>query len=275
MAAVLVIPSCGMTGGDAVPVPAYIYVPSFTFQTDSISQGSSYAKFTDMWISDGGQIVGSVGLPSLLPIQKQGQTDVRIDAGIILTGHDEQRAPYPLVGAYIETRNLKPGVTDTIKPVFKYHPNIDVKFIEDYDRIGSSFKVDPISYRPGDTVIKVNDNHALRPGSFSGKVVMAPGHQKLLLTSNTIYKAPGYGAPMYLEIDYSSNLTLDIGYVLRDTLHSVFQSVPRYEWRKVYVSYTNELKAGESFLIYIAVFNPDNITPEVYFDNIKLLGLKD
>jgi hypothetical protein len=52
--------SCGITGEDAVTVPAYICVPSFTFQTDSVIEGSNNEKFTDMWIFDGWQIIGAL-----------------------------------------------------------------------------------------------------------------------------------------------------------------------------------------------------------------------
>jgi hypothetical protein len=268
--------SCGITGEDAVTVPAYICVPSFTFQTDSVIEGSNNEKFTDMWISDGGQIIGAVGLPSLLPVQKQGNAEVRIDAGIVLTGQDNQRAIYPLVSSYIESRNLKPGVVDTIRPVFKYVSNIDVKFVEDYDRIGSSLDIDPAFYHPGDTVLKVNDSHALRPGNFSGKVEIAATHQGVLLTSVSSFKMKGYGSPAYLEIDYNSNLPLDIGYAYTsDSLESVIQTIPSNGWRKLYINLTDELRPNKPFLIYIATYNANGIVPAVYFDNIKLLCLKD
>jgi len=279
----LAISSCGMIGEDKVDIPAYIYVPSYTFQTDSITQGSNANYFTDMWVSDAGIIVGAVGLPSLLPIQKSGPTEVRVDAGIILTGQDNQRSSYPLISTYTVTRNLQPGVIDTIKPEFKYLPNIDVKFVEDYDRIGANLKINPSYYAAGDTVLKVNDEHALRPGSNSGQVVLASSHQIMQLISSSEYELPGYGAPVYLEIDYNSNLPLDIGYYYNDPTtgaspaNSVIQTYASNGWRKLYINLTNEVsarKTGTTFIIYIGIYNVDNITPAVYIDNVKLLCLK-
>jgi hypothetical protein len=282
-AALLGLSSCGMIGEEAVSLPAYICVPSYTFETDSMIQGSNHNNFSDMWISDAGIIVGAVGLPSLLPIQKQGPTEVRVDAGILLTGQDHQRSSYPLIATYIETRDLKPGVIDTFRPVFKYLPNLDVKFVEDYDRIGASLKINPSYYQTGDTILKVNDEHALRPGSYSGKVVLASSHQIMQLISSAEYEFVGSGSPVYLEIDYNSNLPLDIGYYYNDPItgaspaQSVIQTYASNGWRKLYIDLTSEVatkKAKTTFIIYIGIYNIDNIAPAVYIDNVKLLCLK-
>lgn len=281
--ALLAVSSCGIVGQDAVTVPAYISVPYYTFQTDSLKEGSNYEKFSDMWISDGGLIVGAVGLPSLIPIQKHGLTEVRVDAGIIITGQDNQRASYPLIATHIENRELRPGVIDTFYPKFKYLPNIDVKFVEDYDRIGSSFKINPSYYVPGDSILKVNDQNALRPGRYSGKIQLDPSHQIMQLITNSEFQLPGYGSPVYLEIDYSSNLPLDIGYYYNDPLtgaspaQSVVQTFASNGWRKLYINLTNEIsvrRVGTTYIIYIGIYNIENVVPSVYIDNIKLLCLK-
>jgi hypothetical protein len=225
-----------------------------------------------------------VGLPSLLPVQKQGSTKITVDAGVIISGQDNQRTPYPLVQSYIEIRDLKPGVIDTIVPVFKYLPNISAKFIEDYDRIGRSFKIYETFYVPGDTIRPVNDDHTLRPGNFSGKVELAPSNQKMLLITNDEYELPGGGSPVYLEIDYNSNLPLDIGYYYQDPLtganpqpQSVVQTYASNGWKKLYINLTNETaprRDGTKYKIYIGIFNENNIAPSIYIDNIKLLCLK-
>jgi hypothetical protein len=274
--------ACGMIGEDAVTIPSYIYIPGYSFVTDSMQQGSNHNRFTDMWVSDDGRMVGAAGLPTLLPILKSGNTKVRLDAGIIVSGQDNKRTAYPLVASYVETRSLKPGVTDTIIPQFRYLPNLDAKFIEDYDRLGTSLIINPTYYLPGDTVIRVNDNNALRPGNFSGKVQMAPEHVQLQLLSSTEYELPGYGSPVYLEIDINSNLPIDIGYYYdsgsgTSSLQSVLQTFPTNGWRKLYVNLTDEVsarRAGTLFKISIAFYNIDNVVPAVYIDNVKLLCLK-
>jgi hypothetical protein len=286
-----VFASCGMVGEDPVTIPAYIYIPSFTFITDTSSfntdiyQGTNSQRITDMWISDAGKLIANVGLPSLIPVQKTGPTQVWVEAGIIISGQDEQRQSYPLMSQYIvPTLNLRPGEIDTIRPVFRYLPNIDFKFIEDYDRPGSFLNIQASSKLPGDSVIKVNDQNAWKPGKYSGKIQIDPNHQGVLLLSDE-YLLPRSGSPVYLEIDYKSNLTLDIGYYYQDpsgatsTANSVIQTYPtNSEWKKLYVRLTDEVasrKDGTLYKVYIAVFNTDNtVVPEVYLDNVKLVCLK-
>lgn len=285
---IIMLASCGMVGEDAVTVPAYVCVPSFTFVTDTSSpnagiyQGVNSQKFLDMWISDAGKLVGQVGLPSLLPIQKVGPTQIWVEAGIAITGQDEQRESYPLVSQHIETRDLKPGVIDTIYPVFKYLPNIEFKFIEDYDRPGSFLKLAPDRY-PGDTVIRVTDLNSWQPGNAVGKVQIDPAHQTMQLLSSE-FTLPQSGSPVYLEIDYKSNVQLDMGYYYIDPLsgnasanNSVVRAYPNSSWKKLYVKLTDEVatrRVGTTYVIYIAVVNSDNIAADVYIDNVKLVCLK-
>jgi hypothetical protein len=280
--------SCGMVSEDAAPIPAYICVPSYTFVTDtssfnaSIYQGANSERFLDMWFSDAGKTIGGVKFPSLLPFQKIGTSQLWVEAGISITGQDEKREAYPLVSQHIEVRDFKPGVIDTVYPVFKYLPNIDFKFIEDFDRPGSYMRINP-SYKTGsDTVLKVNDNRAWQAGKYSGKIEIDPSHQILQLISNE-YLLPRSGSPVYLELDYKSNLPLDIGYYYQDptlgasNANSVIQTFPNSEWKKLYVRLTDEVasrKEGTLFIIYIGLYNLDNIVPDVFIDNVKLVCLK-
>lgn len=280
--------SCGMVGEDPVTVPAYICVPYFTFVTDTSSpnagiyQGVNSEKFLDMWISDAGKLVGEVGMPSLIPIQKTGATQLWVEAGISITGQDEQRESYPLMSQHIETRNLQPGIIDTIYPVFKYLPNIDFKFIEDFDRPGSFLKLDP-GKLSGDTIIRVNDVNSWKAGNTVGKIQIDPAHQTMQVLSNE-YTFPQSGSPVYLEIDYKSNVQLDMGYYYLEpgatndpTSNSVVRTYPNDKWKKLYIKLTDEVatrKVGTTYVVYIAIINSDNIPAEVYIDNVKLVCLK-
>ena len=288
-----VLASCGMVGEDAAPIPAYIYVPSYTFVTDTSSfnsdiyQGANSEKFIDMWISDAGKLAGEVGWPSLIPIQKTGATQIWVEAGISITGQDEKREAYPMISQHIETRNLKPGVIDTIYPIFKYLPNIEFKFIEDYDRPGTFLKMDPNKKLSGDTIIRVNDKNAWKPGKYSAKIELDPKHLTLQLLADNQgngYTLPQSGSPVYIEIDYKSNVPLDLGYYFLEpggngtaVNNSVIQTFATTEWKKLYVKLTDEVatrKDGTVYFIYIAVMNLDGIVPDVYIDNVKLVCLK-
>jgi hypothetical protein len=277
--------SCGLVNEEEVIVPAYISVPSFTFETNpDNSQGANSQTFNDMWISDGGIVLGAIGTPALLPIQKHGATEIKIDAGISNTGQDNSRLIYPFVASYIQTKDLKPGVIDTIKPVFKYLAGTGFKFIEDFDRITRTFEFNSLYYKTGDTILAVNDKNSWRAGNFCGKVEMTADQDLIQLVTKEEYTLDGAGAPAFIEIDYKSNLPLDIGYYYIDPVtatkssnNSVVGTYPNTEWKKLYVDLTGEItsrRAGTKYIIYIAVYNPDKIATSIYIDNIKLVYFK-
>jgi len=286
--------SCGIIGEDAAVVPAYIAIDTFYFETDDITQGSNSQDFKDMWISNKGLPLGAIGIPTLIPVQASGNTEIRIDAGVINTGQNNERINYPLMATFVETRNLIPGKIDTFTPVFKYLQNIEMAFIEDYDRVGTNFIINPTYYLPGDTVMKVADTRLGRSASNSGKVILAPQHQLLQLIAGGPRDAQnnyeGYalsspGGPVFLEIDYNSNLPVDIGYYyidpitqLTSRLNSVVQTFPTSgQWKKLYIDLTDEVaskRAGTRFIFYIGVLNFENSTPEIFLDDIKLIYLK-
>lgn len=279
---VLGLSACGIVGEDAVMVPSYVYVPSYTYVTDSNTQGAPSQAFNDMWISNSGAMLGGIGLPSLIPVQAVGPTEMRVDAGISVTGQNDQRTPYPLMATHIEVHNLRAGVVDTIRPVFRYLPNADFKFIEDYDRLTRSFKINP-SYRlPGDSIMLINDNRAWKPGSYSGKIEIDPSHQMLQLLSEE-KELNGRGAPVYLEIDFKTNIPMNVGYYYNDpitgtsTANDVIQLFPTSVWKKVYIELTDEIASrntGTTYIIYLAWVNESNVVPDIYIDNVKLIGLK-
>jgi hypothetical protein len=275
--------ACSMVGQDSVMVPSYVCVPSYTFVTDSNTQGAASQAFNDMWISNSGELLGGIGIPSLLPVQSIGPTEVRVDAGISITGQNDKRRAYPLMATHTEVRNLEATKIDTIRPVFSYLPNADFRFIEDYDRISRVFTINPSYYKTGDTILLVNDNRAWKQGNNCGKIEMAADHQLLQLITDD-YTLIGQGSPAYIEIDFKSNINMDIGYYYIDPItgnsssaNSVIQLFPTSTWKKIYIELTDEVSSrtvGTTYIIYIALYNTDNVVPDVYIDNVKLIGLK-
>jgi hypothetical protein len=273
-----------MLNQDEVVVPAYICVPSYTFETAADnSQGANTHAINDMWITENGTLRGTIGVPSLLPIQTHGLTEIRIDAGVNNTGQTNSRVAYPFMASYYQTKDLKPGVIDTIIPVFKYVNGTGFKFIEDFDRVTRSYKFNSYYFMEGDTVLPVDDKDTLRQGDFCGKVVMPSAQTLAQLVTSEEYELPGYGAPVYLEIDYKSNLPLDIGYYYIEpnsnpsAPKSVVGTYETSTWKKLYVDMSGEIsvrKPGTKYIMYIGIYNIDHITPLVYIDNIKLLYFK-
>jgi hypothetical protein len=273
--------SCEMIGQDPIIVPGYVSITSYSFMTDSLTQGANSEGFNDMWISNAGIAIGAVGLPSLLPIQQHGPTELRVDAGITRSGQDNERVPYPLVVTYSEIRNLQPSMIDTIKPVFRYLPGTIFKFIEDYDRLTRVFTFNPKYKKMGDTIVLVDDERAWRKFNKCGKIEFATDNTLIELITGDIELTNQY-APVYLEIDYKSNIALDIGYYFQTIAGNVgvrpviYTFETKGGWRKLYINLTDEIRqfdAGTVYKIYIRLNNFDQIPAAIYIDNVKLVTL--
>ena len=286
------ISACSLLETDLAPAPAYVYVPSVTFYTDTIDksdknyEGANTSRIKDAWLYNSGGLLGAaIGLPALVPVQVNGadSIDLRVEAGVLRSGQDDQRIPYPLMQPYTRRIRLIPGRVDTIYPDFTYYRTRQFAFIEDFDRPGFRFAINPHYRYPGDTVMAVNDARALAPGN-SGMFAISRNNTRFQILTTDQYVLPGMNLPVFLELDYHTNLPLEVGYYYDDpklgpsAADSVISLYPNSSWNKVYVSLNEEIaphqQAGSTaFKFYIGVYNPDSIEPAVFIDNIKLVYL--
>lgn len=279
--------SCEFSDTEKAEIPAYLYIPSFNFLTDTTSSGyEGYAscKYPDMWVSAAGTAQGTIGLPVLIPVIGSGDTKIGVEAGIIKSGQDEVRIPYPFLGTYFENVTLKPGVTDTIRPVFRYLDNVRFPLIVDYDRLSTSrgFKMNPQYAQPGDTLVQANDNGSMVSGNAYLKCEVAASSVTFQMVSSEEYTFPGQGSQVYLEVDYRSNMLLKFGYYFQEpnqipsSATPVMDIYPTTSWKKLYINLTDEVASRRSntkFKFYFGFFNTSGtVKPELSFDNIKLVS---
>lgn len=263
-----------------VIVPGYVYIPYYRFVTLSDgSQGDSSSNIDDMWVYSNGSLEGAIGLPTFIPIQKNGFTEIGIDAGVLKSGQDYERIPYPLLTREYFTVNMEPNGVDTLVPEFKYVASCQFKMIEDFDRIGFQFEY----YRrlPGDTVELVKDSSALVFGRNSGSVKMSAETDEFSLRSTKSYDLNRLGGPIFLEIDYKSDVILYIGMVAiapftsEENIVPILNTYPTENWKKAYIELTPEVIAkasGTRFKIYINTIKSAGAKPPlIMLDNIKLI----
>lgn len=266
---------------DETRVPAYICVPDMSFHTPGdMSKGDSTHKLVDVWIFESSKLQGTIGMPALIPIEHSGPTQISLDGGIAKTGQANERIIYPLLKRNNYTIDLQPNEIDTIHPVFEYLDNVKVGFIEDFDGIGFDFE---LRYKSeGDTIIKINDDRARTPGRNSGLVKLSDTTDQFQMLTTESYSLPGFSAPVFLEVDYNSDIAINFGlYVLEPGSSAgykvpVVQSFPSAGWNKLYIDLSQEVTAraiGSKFKIYIEVINTSGVAPNLILDNIKLLYL--
>jgi hypothetical protein len=283
--------SCSFLDTTPVKIPSYISVPKIGFSTSnygSIVQGDSSSKFVDVWIYDNGSLLGNIGLPAIIPDQKTGLTEIEFDAGIMKSGQDEDRIPYPFISriTYPNTR-LSPNVIDTFYPEFKYLPSTKFSINEGFEILGSSlaFTYDTLNNSSGGKIIKVKDSTNLTPsiilGKYSGEIILQPNAQFRMLSSEFLKEIlmPTLGSPIYLELDYKSDLQIAIemwSFDQNGNLNRIPELVtnPTTNWNKVYVCLDQDIVStnpGTLFQVTISVYNNTAVPQNTFLDNIKLV----
>ena len=90
---------------------------------------------------------------------------------------------------------------------------------------------------------------------------------------------PQQGAPVYLELDYSSSTEFLVGMYINYSQDVVRRDLiwvtPKQEWNKIYINLTqtvSESLGAESFKIFLNMRRTDpSLSEEINFDNIKIL----
>ncbi|MFN9520411.1 MAG: hypothetical protein ACK574_11890 [Bacteroidota bacterium] len=265
-----------------VTVPSDIHIPSVSTSTNSDgSQGDAFHRIPDVWVYDEGVLLGIYRIPATIPIPRSGKVNLNIEAGVVYSGQLEERIPYPMFQTYRITKDLKENTVDTVKPEFTYRSSCVFPLIEDFDKVGFRFTLNPLYSRAGDTVLRVSGTQALEAGKNSGKVELTPGTQSFQLFTTENFNLPGMNQPVFLEMDYKSNVPLILGYYYFEPGQSSSQpnEVIRLfntegEWRKVYLALNQETAGKPSntlYKFYIGLFKDANQQADIYLDNIKIV----
>ena len=119
--------------------PAYVYVPEVKVNTNS-NEGVNTHKVTTVWAFVGNQPLGVFELPALIPVLKEGQEELVLQAGINNNGVSADRVIYPFYNEVRFTIDFQPLETDTIIPTFEYSDGANFAFISDFDTFGNFFE---------------------------------------------------------------------------------------------------------------------------------------
>lgn len=257
-------------------IPAYIEVEQFTLTTAG-SEGTDHHKIVDAWIFVNDQLMGVFELPARVPTLLTGQQNVKIFAGIKNNGLNNDRVRYPFYSNYESSLNLIPDSTYVINPAITYINYTDI-WEEDFEDGGIAFSKTALS----DTNF-VQDNSDPFEGSKSGTVSFAAGDLFFEARTNepTFDNFPKVGAPVYLELNYRSNVNFTMGLfnndgsLPSDAQVAIFTFNPKTNWNKTYIKLTDavsSLSAATTFDLYFnAVNNGAVSTPKIEMDNIKVV----
>lgn len=280
----LLLTGCDFSDREEATVPAYIHIPRFNTETPNDgSKGSASHRFHDVWVYANNRLLGIYGVPSTIPIPNAGQTNIRIEPGILRSGQFLERMIYPVVQTYETNISLTPQKVDTVVPMFRYRPNVTFPVIEDFDRIGFRFTINPLYQIPGDTVVRFSGEGAHDTSNFSGRILLEPDTRIFQMYTTETYLLPGFNQPVFWEMDYNSDVTLVFGYYYIEPnqpvsiANEVIRLLPTNgQWNKVYIALNQEIAPrpiGTRFRFFIALAKLQGAQVNVMLDNLKLTHL--
>jgi len=266
-------------------IPSYIRVQSYTFK-DSLNQGTNSSRVTDIEVTAGSDYRGFYQIPVSVPILAKGNQTITIEACVFEDGLSSSILPYPFYTPFVTTVNLVPGKLDTIKPVFKYKPNIQFLWGQgDFEGPDNALK----SFGNNTSLIgKTSDKASVFEGSYSFEADLSNGRDTFEAISNFKPFVDPAEPPLpvvWLEMNYKTDVAMDIGIIPLTHVSSPGEQFisgvnPTTTWKKVYVNISPTLKYwyGQNqpntteYYIYFYAVNTNGGTAHIFIDNLKLLS---
>lgn len=264
-------------------IPSYIRISNIDF--DPMGNGSYSHKIVDAWLEVDNEIIGTFELPATIPVLKQGTKKVKIYAGVYRDGIKGLRVIYPFYSNYDSMRILVAGTIDTINLVVNYDSTVIFPFEnvfpfkpeEDFEQ-GNLFSKNSGNI---DIIRKINlDSLDFSEGNnFIGFIDAPEGlTENIDIATTGDYILPK--KPVYLEINFKSNMDLTVGLYARHPGSQPVVSIeklvlfPANSWKKIYISLTDEVASQPDGTTFNIFFKASSLGDKDYYialDNIKLL----
>ena len=266
---------------EPAPAVAYLEVTELLVAAKS-DEGTSSAKLNTLWVEQNGQQIGAFSPPCRIPVYAGENQTLRFIPGISLNGVYSQRNQYEMLKPIEKSWTFEEASTRVISPevlTFEYNPIYSLMVIEDFDGIGLNYNK---TIQSDTSLLITSDSSEVfsHPGELpnkSGKFVLPPvslGEFKTLQA----FELPKYGANVWLEVNYKTDVALTFGITANEILQSAKTPVvtlfPNEEWNKVYINLVTEVSGYPNALDYNLFFGSINTTDDtatVLIDNIKLL----
>ena len=249
-------------------IPSFIEINEINLTSNS-SFGEDTENITDIWIYIHENLQGVYEIPATFPVLNKGLQNIRIRAGVKANGIASTRIQYPFYTSYLDTVELIENETINISPSFAYNSSFDA-IVEDFESSGTI--IDSTINSEIDFTVQQNNGN-----QYGYALIEDPNINFEISTQELIL--PQQGAPVYLELDYSSSTEFLVGMYINYSQDVVRRDLiwvtPKQEWNKIYINLTqtvSESLGAESFKIFLNMRRTDpSLSEEINFDNIKIL----
>lgn len=258
---------------DAAQIPAFLKIDKITFNpTGSQSSASASIKYAFVYIDD--EFIGGYELPIELPVLAAGEAQVVIRAGIKANGITETPIEYPAYTRFETTLNFIPEETISITPEVFYKSNVRFALNEEFESGNHQFTFD-LDDDP-DTKIEIDGDGALE--GRSGRISLTSTAREVIYGSEIITVLPKNNTPVWLELDYNTDLPLIFGINAIDANGNTEQ-FPEFgintkpTWNKIYFDLTQFVNLTEfvAFQLFFGASLAEGDSAEILLDNVKIV----
>jgi len=272
-------------------IPFYLRIDSISF-IDSTKSPACPAKkgsqnIQDAWVFVDGILVGNFELPAEFPVlAKAGAHTVRVSPGVVVNTLSDDRRIYPFFNSYPLAIDVELGKTYTIKPQcaddpvsIKYPSEGSGQFPEGFEGIGTIFRYTPNS--KVDSILRTSNSDLVFDGNFSMLMEMNSADDYMEFETVKEYTLPSNTRPVYLEFNYRTDVSLNIGFYATNNNTNEVSDVnfitllpTNDSWKKVYLSFGSILSrySNSKYRFYFkARHDSGRTTSKVLLDNVRLI----
>ncbi len=263
-------------------VPSYIQVDTFSFQTAD-STGFNTERISDVWIYVNNQIIGTYQVPTgKIPVLAEGLSNITIQAGVFADGIKGNRVYYPFYQAYAAKMNLEKGKVSKVNPAFRYSDGLKKPFIfyQDFESSDSGFSKGRYGNLELERPLHEPGAPSAAFGARYGKLTARTNEDIIEFSNNIFVPLRQNGMPVYLEFDYRSTCTLQVGlegFVGSQAPQPYFDLVllPADKWTKMYVSLSEETQKyfnNARFRFFLRTVPQPGANNSFSIDNVRLIN---
>lgn len=255
------------------PTASYIKIDTAEVHITSSQQGSANSKITDIWLYVDQQFKGAYPVGNIIPVVSNGSTDILIYPGIKNNGISATRQPYSFLQGINVNLNLKAGQTTRLKPQFEYKTYANFHQVDQFEG-GTCFLNSPQATCTSTLISNDAANACEGTGYLSLSKNMTDANNLATVTTATTYTLPLYGAAVYVELNYKTNQTMEVGVFNASEFRPAITLNATNGWNKIYIQLTSVVSTPPlypAYGVYVRALKQIP-NPEIFIDNFKLIS---
>lgn len=281
---VILFTSCDVINPDE-EIPSYIEIEGISPNYNGTgSEGTITSNITEAWVFLNDNNMGVWELPAKIPLLAEGNHSLKVFGGVKINGLESYRTSYPFWNYYLNdtTFNLTRGKVLKVDPVVAYYPETVFAWQENFENAGLT--IDSVAGSLT-SLVRTSGTDEVKEGYSAGKISLTQTNSYFKGITNEIFQLPKSSAPVYLELDYKTNVDFVVFIVAynpglkKETsvlgIKPALDAAGNPEWNKIYVELTFDVSSNYESAGYQVGFSTalssEKNSGKLLLDNIKLL----